>query len=94
MECSNDFLYQLYRRCAGSVDDMLLTGIPNLPSSVELQKKAKELLWPQRMERDGVVVDFSKVELLKQRETQIVADLITRMDQSLLYSRKRKVNRV
>jgi len=87
---SNDALYQLYRRCCGDVDSMIESGIPNLPDREDLLKLAKSLGWPSRLERDGVIVDFTKIEVLKQRETQTVADLIHRMDEVLLQSKRQK----
>lgn len=89
-ELSNDALYQLYRRCAGDIDEMLSCGIPDMPSKEELLKRAKDLGWPSRLERDGVIVDFTKIEVLKQRETQTVANLIQRLDQVLLPSKKKQ----
>jgi hypothetical protein len=89
-ELSNDALYQLYRRCAGDIDEMLDSGIPNMPTREEILYKAKDLQWPSRLERDGVIVDFTKIQILKQRETQTVADLIRRMDEVLLPSKKQK----
>ena len=90
VELSSDALYQLYRRCAGDIDEMLSCGIPDMLSKDELLKRAKDLEWPSRLERDGVIVDFTKIEVLKQRETQTVANLIQRLDQVLLPSRKKQ----
>jgi len=89
-EPSNDFLYQLYRRCCGNIEEMLAVGIPDMPSKEELLRKATDLQWPARLERDGVLVDFTKIELLKARETQTIANLIQRLDQSLIPSRKKQ----
>jgi hypothetical protein len=89
-ELSKDALYQLYRRCCGDIDEMLASGIPDLPDKDTLLTVAKSLQWPQRLERDGVIVDFTKIEILKQRETQTIANLIHRMDELLIPSKRQK----
>ena len=91
-ELSKDALYQLFRRNAGDVEGMTNMGIPNMPTKEELQRLAVDLRWYPRLERDGVIVDFTRVEILKQRETQTIANLIQRLDQSLLPSSQKSEN--